>query len=102
MLVQDASMRGYGSSQDVAMLAGDYHSGPLFVVIPFGLCGVAALLLFLGTALRVLYHNYRFGDPALRQINAFLLAAFAARAIFSFSFTARFVGNCSISPGWWD
>ncbi len=82
ILLQDASLRGYGTAQDVAMFAGDYHNGPLSVVIPFGLYGVAAFLLFLGVALRVLYRNHRFGDPALRYINAFLLAVFVARAIF--------------------
>ena len=81
MQVQDAAMRGYGTSQEVALFAGDYHNGPLSVVIPFGIYGVVAFLGFLGLGLRVLYNNHRYGDQTLRQINAFLLATFMARAL---------------------
>ena len=86
-------MRGYGNSSEVAMYAGDYHNGPLSVVIPFGIYGVVALLWFLAVGLRVLYHNYRFGDPALRQINGYLLAFFVARAIFFFFIFGTFFGE---------
>jgi hypothetical protein len=81
-LVEDSSVRGYESSHAAAAFVGNYHSGPLSVVIPFGLYGVAAFAWFLGVAIRVLYRNHRYGDPALRQINACLLAFFVARAIF--------------------
>jgi len=33
-------------------------------------------------AIKYLYHNYRHGAPALRQINLFLLAYLVARVIF--------------------
>jgi hypothetical protein len=62
-------------------LAGDYHNGPLSVVIPFGIWGVAAFLWFVFAALKVLYRNYRFGDAELKFINTFLLTAFAVRLI---------------------
>lgn len=60
-------------------LAGDYHSGPLSVVIPFGIWGMIAWIWFLAAGLRVLYCNYRYGDPSLRIVNTFLLANFIVR-----------------------
>jgi O-antigen ligase len=93
MLMQDASQRGYGNSNEVAMYAGDYHNGPISVVITFGLYGLAAFLSFLAVAVRVLYHNYRFGDPALHQINAYLLAFFVGRAILFFFIFGAFYGE---------
>jgi O-antigen ligase len=66
-------------------LAGDYHSGPLSVIIPFGIFGSIAFLWFLIGSLRALYHNYQYGDPALLQINRFLFAYFLAKIVFFFS-----------------
>ena len=66
------------------MLVGDYHNGPLSILIPFGLYGMIAFVWFLITGLRVLHRNWTFGDPALQIVNALLLASFAARALFFF------------------
>jgi len=62
-------------------LAGDYHSGPLSVVLPLGIWGVIAFSWFLIAAIRALYANYRYGDPALRNINTLLLAAFIGHTL---------------------
>jgi hypothetical protein len=67
-----------------AALAGDYHNGPLSVVIPFGIWGLIAFIWFLVAGYRVLSQNYHFGDPALRIINAFLLADFITRTFMFF------------------
>ena len=64
-----------------AALAGDYHNGPLSVIIPFGIWGVIAFVWFVVASLRVLYRNYKYCDPSLRIINAFLFAAFLTRII---------------------
>ena len=66
-------------------LAGDYHNGPLSLIIPFGIFGVIGFVWFLAAGFRVLLNNYRHGDPELRSINTFLLAYFAARVIFFFT-----------------
>src|SRR5208283_1355468 len=50
------------SSYESSMLTGDYHSGPLSVIIPFGIFGVAAFLWVLTAGYRVLSWNRRFGD----------------------------------------
>jgi hypothetical protein len=73
----------FAENQGLA-LAGDYHNGPLSVILPFGIWGGIAFVWFLFTAIRVLYANYRYGNPSLRMINTFLLAAFVARVIFFF------------------
>jgi hypothetical protein len=74
------------------ILVGNYHNGPLSILIPFGLYGMIAFVWFLIAGLRVLHRNWQFGDPALRNVNTLLLAAFAAHALFFFVF---FGGMCA-------
>ena len=62
-------------------MAGDYHSGPFSVLIPFGVWGAIGWLWFLGASCRALYFNYRYGDESLRAANTLLLAYFGARTI---------------------
>ncbi len=62
-----------------SMIAGDYHSGPLSLIVPFGIWGVLVFLLFSWACLHVLMRNYRHGDPAVKHINTFLLAFFLTR-----------------------
>ena len=65
-------------------MAGDYHSGPLSILIPFGIFGLLGVVWLIVAGFRVLYRNYRFGDPALRKLNTFLLSYFIARVTFYF------------------
>ena len=60
-------------------IAGNYHSGPLSVLMPLGVWGAIVLLWFWFTSLRALYDNYRHGDPAFRTINIFLFAYFLTK-----------------------
>jgi hypothetical protein len=70
-------------------LAGDYHSGPLSVILTFGIWGVIAFLWFLSAAIRALYDNYRYGDQELRNVNTLLLASFLGHVLtFFFIFGA--------------
>lgn len=62
-------------------LASDYHNGPLSLIIPFGIWGVIAFLWFLAASIRVLWLNYKYGDPDSRRINTYLLSYFIAKAI---------------------
>ncbi|HXG48985.1 MAG TPA: O-antigen ligase family protein [Methylomirabilota bacterium] len=79
-----ASKRGYGKEWDNALLAGDYHNGPLSIYVPFGTFGLLAFIVFVIAGWRVLLKNYRYGPPALKGINTFLLAYFVSRVIFFF------------------
>ncbi len=71
--------RGYGPIYGWALASGVYHSGPLTLLVPFGIWGVIGFLWFAVVAIRYLYRNFRHGDPALHSINTFLLACFVAR-----------------------
>ena len=87
------------SSAAVAAMAGDYHNGPLSVIIPFGIFGVFGFLWFLWAGFRVVYHNYKFGDPAYRQANTFLFAYYFAKVIFFFVVFGALVGDLFIFAG---
>ena len=60
-------------------LVGNYHSGPLSVVIYLGVWGCLAVLWFWIASLRALYCNYRYGDAEFQSINIFLLAFFLVK-----------------------
>ncbi len=73
-----------GAAQGAAV-AGDYHNGPLSLLIPFGIYGLLAFMWLVAAALVYLYKSYKQGLPELRTINAFLFASFLGKAIFFFS-----------------
>jgi hypothetical protein len=75
-----------GDGHTSTVLVGNFHNGALSILIPFGLYGAIAFVWFLVAGLRVLHRNWRGGSPALQNVNALLLAAFAARAVFFFAF----------------
>jgi len=80
---------GIISSYESAMVAGDYHSGALSVLMPFGMFGTIAFLWLLGAGVKVLHCNRRYGDPKLKLINDFFLSYFLAQVlIFFFVFGA--------------
>jgi O-antigen ligase len=92
------------NSYEGVMLAGDYHNGPLSVIVPFGLPGVIGFLWLLASGYRVLSRNYRFGDVQLRRINRALLTCFLTNCFcFFFLFGALstelsvFTGLCGFS-----
>ncbi|MGN6556321.1 MAG: O-antigen ligase family protein, partial [Verrucomicrobiota bacterium] len=84
MMGNDVSFKAFDSSEQGLALAFDYHNGPLSTIIPFGIWGMLAFCWFIAAALWALWRNYRFGDPALRIINIFLLAVFTERVIMFF------------------
>lgn len=74
-------------------LAGDYHNGPLSIIIPFGIWGSIAFLWFIVAAIRVLWANYKYGDPEMRKINSFLISYFIAKTILFFFVFGGFVSD---------
>jgi len=88
---EDAELMGRDSpfqsnndpSQQGLAISGDYHSGPLSVILPFGIWGAIAVLWFLTAGVWALRRNRLYGDPALQTVNTFLYAAFLTK-IFSF------------------
>lgn len=81
-LAEQAVRWGLAQDYEMSLVSGDYHSGPLSILIPFGIFGLIAWLLFWAASLRLLYRNYLYGDPALKSINTFLLAYYLARMVF--------------------
>ena len=69
------------ASQDALALSSDFHSGPFSLVIPFGIWAVLAWLWYWAAGLRVVWRNYRYGDPDLRHINVFLFASFVVKCV---------------------
>lgn len=72
MMGKDVAFHSIDASQQGLALARDYHSGPISVVLPFGIWGVIAFLWFVSAGFPVMYRNFRYGDPALRTINTFM------------------------------
>jgi hypothetical protein len=94
-----AGTMAFQDSWNGALTMGDYHNGPLSVIIPFGIYGALAFLWFLFVSLRFLHRALKFGNPQLRTINALLLATFAARAIFFFLVFGSVYSDMAIFAG---
>lgn len=94
----DAARTGVDNAES-AIVAGDYHNGPLSVIIPLGIGGAVAFLWLLGAGFQLLRNNLRYGDPALRQINIFLLSYFLARVIGFFAVFGSFHGELMLFTG---
>jgi len=97
---RDPGMKAVAEDQIGAALAGDYHNGPLSVVMPFGIWGAIAFLWFLAAGYYVLHRNYRYGDPGLRAINTFLLAAFLAKVVMFFFVVGGLHGDMQSFAAW--
>ena len=98
-MIQDS--RSGTAGQESTELVGDYHNGPLSVLIPFGIFGMAGFLWFLWAGLRVTYQNYQFSDPACRCANAYLFALFIVKIILFFTVFGGLLGIWKCSRGWW-
>ncbi len=88
-----------GIAAETSMVSGDYHNGPLSTIIPLGLGGTIAFLWLLGAGVKVLYRNYRYGEPALRNINAFFLAFFIMQVIFYLGVFGAFNSQLCVFTG---
>lgn len=74
--------RGYMKSYEMSIVAGDYHSGPLSILLIFGIPGCLAVGAFWVAGVRLLHRNRCHSPPALLRFNNFLFALFVARIFF--------------------
>jgi hypothetical protein len=81
-MAQISAYRGFGIQASGAVVAGDYHNGPLSVLIPFGIFGLIGFVWLLIAGVKLLYFYHRFGNPKYQRVNTFLLAAFLAKIVF--------------------
>ena len=84
LMGSDTAFQSIDPSQQGLAISGDYHSGPLSVIIPFGIMGAIAFLWFLIAGVWALNRNRLYGDPALRTINDFLFALLLTKIIMFF------------------
>lgn len=98
-LMQEAQRRGLYSSFESTLISGDYHNGILTIIIPFGIFGLLGFAWFCLAAIHVLVANYRFGDPAYKTVNTFLLAYFFGRLTFYVVFYGQFDLDMSLFTG---
>jgi hypothetical protein len=65
---------GADASEEGLAVSNDFHSGPLSTLICFGAWGAISILAIMFFGLRIMYLNFRHGDPDLRTVNALILA----------------------------
>jgi hypothetical protein len=80
-------------------LASDYHSGPLSLIIPFGIWGCLAYIWFVIASIKVLWANHKYGDPDIRYINTFLLSLFIAKTFIFLAVFGGFYNDFSVFVG---
>jgi hypothetical protein len=80
-LADENATRGNGISAEASMVAGDYHNGPLSILIPFGIWGTTVFCWFLYATGRMLVRHCASGNPALLNINRALLACFIGKIL---------------------
>jgi hypothetical protein len=80
--VEESVKRGFANDYDYSARAGDYHSGPLSVIVPFGVVGTVTCTLFLIAAVRALYRNLKYSAPELKNINVFLFSYFVGELLY--------------------
>ena len=98
-LTEEGTKRGLRQDIEVSIITGSYHSGPLTLLISFGLPGTIAFVLFIIGATTVLYRNYRNGPVELRATNTFLLSYFVARSLYFFAFYGDLSGDLFLFTG---
>jgi hypothetical protein len=73
---------GFDLQSEWAIVAGDYHNGPLSILIPFGIWGTLAFGWFMFLSVRLLYRYTKSGDPVLQTINRLIFACLVTRLVF--------------------
>jgi hypothetical protein len=86
-------------SAEGSALASDFHSGPLSLIIPFGIWGVIGFLWFIVASLKVLHRNYRYGPPHLHKLNTFLYVMFIVKTVFFFFVFGAFCSDLCVFTG---
>jgi O-antigen ligase len=98
-LVSEAVRRGYLEDFSTALYVGDYHNGPLSVLIGFGIPGSLAFLFFLAAIGRALYLNNKYGSARAQVWNRFLLTFFISKVLMFFFVFGSFHGDLAAFSG---
>ena len=84
---------------EVTIASGSYHNGPLTLIIPLGIWGLAGFLWFAIAALRVMHRNYIYGPPELKMANTFLYGYYLMRLIYFIFLYGQFYQDFMIFTG---
>lgn len=79
--IKDTSLNRNPDQWTWAVITGDYHNGILSIILTFGIWGLIAYVWLHIAGWRALVANFRYGDPALKVLNAFLLCKFVVHLI---------------------
>ena len=102
LMGRDTAFQSIDPAEQGLAISGDYHSGPLSVILPFGIWGVIAFLWLLIAGVWALHHNRLYGDPALHNVNTFLLTAFLVKIIAFIFIFGGLSATLRVSPATWD
>ncbi|HEV2694995.1 MAG TPA: O-antigen ligase family protein [Verrucomicrobiae bacterium] len=106
-LMGGGAFEGLGANLDASeqglAISGDYHSGPLSTLMPFGIWGAISYVWVALATLFALYRNYRYSDADIKTVNTYFLAIGICQ-IFGFFFLfgsyAYDIGNLAKLAGW--
>lgn len=68
-------------AQETLALAGDYHNGPISVLLTFGIWGALAFAWLVGASLLALVRNLRYGPVENLRLNRFLLGYYLSKLL---------------------
>lgn len=95
----DSAFQSADPGQQALALSGDYHSGPLSVIIPFGIWGTIGFLWFTVTSIWVVYRNFRYGDPELATVNTFLFTSYIVAMLSFYGIAGSFAAGMPAFTG---
>lgn len=99
-MLSESFKRSAVDAAEAAILVGDYHNGPLSIIIPLGIFGVFGFLWFVWSGTRVLLSNLRHGSPELYHINCSSLPPSSPKCSFSCSSSGPSISNSCSSRVW--
>ena len=68
----------------LSALSGNYHNGPLSLLLPFGIWGAIGFVWFIIVSMRVTIANFRYCPAEMRMLNSVVLSIFLARVLMFF------------------
>ena len=75
--VQQGMAHNYAQS----IITGDFHSGPLSILLPFGIWGILGFGWLCWVGVRALHRNFIYSPPELKLINTVLFSTFVTELI---------------------
>lgn len=72
---------GLAQNYSEAIMTGDFHSGPLSILLPLGIWGGLGFAWLCWVGVRALHRNFIFSPPELKIVNTVLFSAFLTQLI---------------------